>query len=120
MAERHPYSVEIARGALTLATLERRARRRAAARTALLDAVRLFDDAGCAPWTAYARESLEQLDPADTPASDLERRLLDLVRSGATNRTIVATLHVSVKAVEAHLTRLYRRFGVSGRAELNR
>jgi DNA-binding CsgD family transcriptional regulator len=40
------------------------------------------------------------------------------VRAGATNRQIAATLHVSVKAVEGNLTRLFRRFGVSSRAEL--
>jgi ATP/maltotriose-dependent transcriptional regulator MalT len=120
LSEGHPYPLEIARCFLTLAALERRARRRAAARTALLEAARMFDDAGCTPCAQHARESLDQLDPADAPASDLERRLLDLVRSGASNRTIAATLHLSVKAVEANLTRLYRRFGVSGRAELNR
>lgn len=120
MSARHPYPLELARCALTLATLERRARRRAAARSALLDAVRMFDDAGCTPWAHFARESLEQLDPAGAPASELERRLLDLVRSGASNRMIAATLHLSVKAVEANLTRLYRRFGVSGRTELLR
>lgn len=120
MALRHAYPLEVARCALALATLERRARRRAAARTALAEAIRMFDDAGCTPWAAFAQESLDQLDPADAPESDLERRLLDLVRSGASNRTIAATLHLSVKAVEANLTRLYRRFGVSGRTDLLR
>jgi DNA-binding CsgD family transcriptional regulator len=50
--------------------------------------------------------------------STTERQIVDLVRAGATNRQIAAALHVSVKAVEGNLTRLFRRFGVSSRAEL--
>ncbi|WP_034594292.1 AAA family ATPase [Hamadaea tsunoensis] len=118
MAPGHAYPLEIARCGLTLAALERRARRRAAARAALADAVRIFEDAGCAPWLVHTQEALDQLDPADGPIGDLDRRLLELLRDGASNRTIATSLHLSVKAVEANLTRLYRRFGVSGRAEL--
>jgi DNA-binding CsgD family transcriptional regulator len=52
--------------------------------------------------------------------SDTERRIADLVRSGATNREIARSLFLSVKAVEANLTRLYRRLGVRNRAQLAR
>ncbi len=45
---------------------------------------------------------------------------MELVRGGATNREIAGTLFLSVKAVEANLTRLYRRLGVRNRTQLVR
>ena len=39
---------------------------------------------------------------------------------GASNRDIAADTFYSVKSVEAYLTRVYRKLGVSGRAELVR
>ncbi|MBB5869963.1 DNA-binding NarL/FixJ family response regulator [Allocatelliglobosispora scoriae] len=120
MSVEHAYPLELARCALTLATLERRARRRAAARSALAEAIRRYADAGCTPYLRHAQEELTRLDAADSGVSDLDRRLVELVRDGATNRAIAGALHLSVKAVEANLTRLYRRFGVTSRAELAR
>ncbi|MFF7636713.1 AAA family ATPase [Kitasatospora sp. NPDC008050] len=117
----HPYPLERARALLTLGDLERRARRRAAARADLRAAAEVFATARCLPWLAHAQERLARLDGADGPApalSDLEGRIVELVRGGATNRQIAATLHVSVKSVEGSLTRLYRRFGVRDRTEL--
>jgi DNA-binding CsgD family transcriptional regulator len=55
-----------------------------------------------------------------TGLSDTERRIVELVRTGATNREIARSLFLSVKAVEANLTRLYRRLGVRNRSQLAR
>jgi DNA-binding CsgD family transcriptional regulator len=52
--------------------------------------------------------------------SDTERRIVELVRGGATNREIARSMFLSIKAVEANLTRLYRRLGVRNRAQLAR
>ena len=52
--------------------------------------------------------------------SDTERQIVDLVLAGATNREIARATHLSVKAIEAKLTRLYRRHGVRNRAQLTR
>lgn len=117
----HPYPLERARALLTLGDLERRARRRAAARADLRAAAEVFATARCLPWLAHTQERLARLDGVDGPApalSDLEGRIVELVRGGATNRQIATTLHVSVKSVEGSLTRLYRRFGVRDRTEL--
>ncbi len=120
----HPYPLETARALLTLGELERRARRRAAARADLRAATRMFAAAHCLPWLAHARERLARLDgPVAAPdgpvaLSELERRLVELVQAGATNRQIAADLHVSVKSVEGTLTRLFRRFGVRDRTQL--
>ncbi len=50
-----------------------------------------------------------------TPA---ERRVADLVAAGKRNREIAADLFVSVRTVEAHLSRMYRKIGVRSRSEL--
>ncbi|GAA4211165.1 helix-turn-helix transcriptional regulator [Actinocatenispora rupis] len=56
-----------------------------------------------------------------TPGSRLTRReaeIARLVAAGATNTEIGAHLHVTVKTVEAHLTRMFRKLGVRSRAAL--
>jgi DNA-binding NarL/FixJ family response regulator len=48
-----------------------------------------------------------------------EREVLGLALEGGSNHEIAAALGVTVKAVEEHLTDLYRRYGISGgRVEL--
>jgi DNA-binding NarL/FixJ family response regulator len=47
-----------------------------------------------------------------------ERALARLVHEGRTNQQIARTLHISVKTVEAYLTRLYRKTSCSSRVEL--
>ncbi|UQX88694.1 helix-turn-helix transcriptional regulator [Jatrophihabitans telluris] len=54
-------------------------------------------------------------DVALTPA---ELRVVGLLLTGRSNRAIAAELHVSTKAVEQHLTRVYRRFHVDTRIQL--
>jgi DNA-binding CsgD family transcriptional regulator len=103
---------------VTLGELERRARRRAAARAAWESAATAYAAAGCGPWLRFVQGRLARLDTPAEPLSATERQIVELVRSGATNRQIAAALQVSVKAVEGNLTRLFRRFGVSSRAEL--
>ncbi|MFE0464208.1 ATP-binding protein [Kitasatospora sp. NPDC058965] len=114
----HPYPLELARAQLTLGELERRARRRAAARGELLAAAEAFAAAHCLPWLAHTRRRLARLDAPATEPSELERQIVQQVRAGATNRQIAAALHVSVKSVEGSLTRLFRRYGVRDRAGL--
>ncbi len=118
----HPYPLEVARGYLTLGALERRAHRRSAARDALLEAEGRFAAASATPWVAVVRGELARLDGgrAGGELSDTEQRIVEQVRAGATNREIAGTLFLSVKAVEANLTRLYRRLGVRNRTQLVR
>ncbi|MCA9975376.1 MAG: response regulator, partial [Anaerolineales bacterium] len=49
--------------------------------------------------------------------STRQKELLRLLSKGADNRTIAAQLHLSVKTVENHLTRLYRQLNVQSRLE---
>ena len=58
---------------------------------------------------------------AEAPASLLthaEKRVADLVALGYANREIAKRLFITVSTVEQHLTHIYRKFGVPGRAEL--
>lgn len=120
LPETHPYPLEIARAWLTLATLERRARRRGAARVALQRAAEKFDRCACLPWLRFAQSELARLDAPEGASADVDRLVLQRIRAGDSNREIARTLHLSVKSVEARLTRLYRRMGVRNRAELAR
>jgi len=50
--------------------------------------------------------------------SRTERRIIDLVSDGFTNRQIAMAVQVSEKTVESHLTRLFARTGCRSRVEL--
>jgi len=56
--------------------------------------------------------------PVASPFSPVERRIVELVRRGHTNRQIAARVQLSEKTVENHLTRLFARTGCRSRAEL--
>jgi len=117
----HPYPLEVARAWFTLGQLQRRAHRRSAARVALVEAVSRYAAAEAAPWLATAETELTRLDGSHSAGlSETERRIVSMVVGGATNREIARTTYLSVKAVEANLTRLYRRHGVRNRAQLVR
>ncbi|HHV20178.1 MAG TPA: hypothetical protein GXZ30_01350 [Propionibacterium sp.] len=53
-----------------------------------------------------------------TDLTPQEQAVVDLVLQGMTNREVAATLFISVKTVQYHLTRVYSRLGVRSRAEL--
>ena len=55
-----------------------------------------------------------------TDLTVVEERIAALVGSGQTNREVAATLFVSVRTVESHLGRIYRKLGVRSRTELSR
>ncbi|WP_245674898.1 helix-turn-helix transcriptional regulator [Herbidospora cretacea] len=50
--------------------------------------------------------------------SEAERRVATLAAQGQTNRQISGNLFVTVSTVEQHLTRIYRKLGVTRRADL--
>ena len=49
-----------------------------------------------------------------------QREILELVADGCAVKTIASRLNISVKTVEFHKTRLMRRLGMHGTAELTR
>ncbi|MBM7773937.1 DNA-binding CsgD family transcriptional regulator [Actinokineospora baliensis] len=110
--------MEAGRTLLALASVQRRARRRGSARSVLAEAAELFDRLDAVPWSALAAQRLRHLDPADGDLTRTEARLAELVNAGATNQQAASALSVSVKTVEATLTRVYRKLGVHSRAQL--
>jgi DNA-binding CsgD family transcriptional regulator len=118
---KHPFPMEIARAWHSLGTIERRAHRRGAAREAFGEAARRYALLGAQPWLEVVEAELAKLNgPRGMGMSETEQRIVDLVRRGCTNREIARATFLSVKAIEANLTRLYRRFGVRNRDQLSR
>ncbi|MGW6819960.1 AAA family ATPase [Streptomyces sp. NPDC055005] len=114
--------LERARTLLALARVERRRRRRAPARAALGEAADVFDRAGAKPWLELAREAAPDPaaggQPGPAALTEAETRLALLVGQGASNQEAAAKLFLSVKTVEARLTRIYQKLDVRSRAQL--
>ncbi|EWM12847.1 LigA protein [Kutzneria sp. 744] len=114
-----------ARTLVALAGVERRCRRRAAARAALSEAYDICVAISATPWADRVREELDRTGAqsrADhaVALTVAEQRVAELVRAGSTNREVAAVLFISVKTVEATLSRIYRKVGVRSRTELVR
>ncbi|HYW28587.1 MAG TPA: helix-turn-helix transcriptional regulator, partial [Gaiellales bacterium] len=92
----------------------------------LLEQARVtFAELGAAPWLARVDaedgRSARSLRPADVARDELtesEHQVASLAVQGLQNREIAGRLFMSVKTVEAHLTRIYRKIGVRTRVEL--
>ena len=105
----------------------RRERRRADARDRLQQAATIFRSLEATPWAERAERELAACgarlaDRTSAAASAVltpqELQIALLVKQGLRNREIAATLFLSLRTIEAHLTVAYRKLGVSGRTEL--
>ncbi|MST33938.1 response regulator, partial [Acidimicrobiaceae bacterium USS-CC1] len=70
--------------------------------------------------TARVLERLRQPAPATDPLSDLspqERRILELIADGLTNRQIAAEMYLAEKTVKNYVSRLLAKLGMSRRSE---
>jgi DNA-binding CsgD family transcriptional regulator len=121
-----PAALEHARALVELGAALRRAGRRDASRGPLRDGLALADRLRARPLAERARAELGAAGarprrPATagigalTPA---ERRVALLALHGDGNATIAQTLFVTTKTVETHLSRAYRKLGISGRRQL--
>ncbi|MEV0737912.1 AAA family ATPase [Streptomyces sp. NPDC050549] len=119
-----PLPVELVRTLISLGAVERRARHRNAARTALGEALETATRIGAAPLAARAGDELARLEAGDRDGegrpelTPTEARVAELVGGGATNREVAAELFISVKTVEGTLSRIYRKVGVRSRTAL--
>jgi DNA-binding CsgD family transcriptional regulator len=110
-----------ARTILARGMVERRAKRWAEARGSLELAQTRFVRFGAQLWAERAREELSRVSGrkrSGTRLTPTERRVAERVAEGASNKQVAAALFVSVKAVEATLTRVYSKLGVRSRTEL--
>jgi DNA-binding NarL/FixJ family response regulator len=124
--ERHasvPQPMERGRTLLALGTVHRRAKRKLAARHALDEAGGTFRDLGTPLWEAKVAAEFQRIGgrpPAPHSLTPTERQVAGLVAAGRTNREISEQAFMSVKTVEAHLTRIYSKLEVRSRTELAR
>ncbi|WP_165978105.1 helix-turn-helix transcriptional regulator [Actinomadura darangshiensis] len=126
-----PYRLEEGRAWLELGSLHARLGDLARGRAELARARNIFAKAAARPWLTRAQARLQRLDQdgplrpsaAGDPLgvlSDIERQVAVLVAEGATNREIAARLFLSIKTVEAALTRTFRKLGVRSRVDVAR
>lgn len=115
--ERLGHPLECGRVLLTHSSVEQRRRRPARSRELRAAAEAVFHKAGAPLWEP------DQPGRTSAPAglaglTDAEKRITELVTAGHGNRDIAAALYVSVKTVEAALTRIYRKLDVRSRIQL--
>ncbi|GAA0578608.1 LuxR family transcriptional regulator [Paractinoplanes ferrugineus] len=118
--------IEQAHSLLVQGGAERRRRRYAAARMAISAALAIFLASDAKPWAEQTERALARTEgnsapgtpPLELGLTSTELRIAGLVRDGASNREIATQLYLSVKTVEATLTRVYRKLGVRSRTQL--
>jgi DNA-binding CsgD family transcriptional regulator len=119
-----PQPFELGRTLLAQGSIERRAKQRAAAREALTAALDVFDRLGAARWSERAAAELARVPGrarrSGAKLTETERRVAELAAEGLSNKEIAARMFVTVRAVEANLTRAYRALGVDSRIALLR
>lgn len=113
---------EHARCLLVLGEVQRRAKQRKAARDTLTAAEAAFDRLGARLWSERAKAERARIGGRTTieGLSETELRVAKLVASGRSNKEVAAELFVSVRAVEANLSRVYAKLGIESRTELAR
>jgi DNA-binding CsgD family transcriptional regulator len=124
--ERSPAQLELARALTDLGAALRRQRQRAAAREPLRRALDLAHRGGAAPLAEQAR--IELLATGARPRrlvltgldalTASERRVAQMAADGRTNREIAEALFVTQRTIETHLSHVYRKLGITTRAEL--
>jgi DNA-binding CsgD family transcriptional regulator len=111
---------EAARSRLALGQVYRRAGYKGLASETLNKAAAAFAELGIPRWAERARDEAGRvgLRPASSTLTETERRVAELVGSGRSNQETAAELFMSVKTVEANLTRIYRKLSIRSRTEL--
>ncbi len=110
-----------ARALAVVGLAHRRARRKLAAREALLAAATEFEALGAQAFAGRARADADRTGARAVTTDELsssEQRVAELAASGATNREIADALFISPKTVEANLARIYRKLAIGRRVEL--
>jgi DNA-binding CsgD family transcriptional regulator len=120
--DRLGFRPDAARARLLLGRALHRGGHRSRAAEALEAARGSFAELGAPLWEARASEELERVAPGRSTGelTAAERRVVELVAAGRTNRETAQALFMSVATVEAHLTRIYRKLGIRSRSELTR
>ncbi len=121
--ERLPMPFERARTLLATGRVRHRRKEKRLAGDALAEALRLFEELGSPLWAEQARTELARAGLRRRESDELnetERRVAELAAQGLSNQEIAQHAFLSVKTVEANLTRVYRKLGIRSRAGLAR
>ena len=125
--EASPSRLEHARALTDLGAALRRASRRTAARPLLAHALDIASSCDARALAARAREELitagarprrERLTGIDALTAS-ERRVAYMASTGMTNGEIAQALFVTTKAIAGHLTHVYDKLDIAGRAQLS-
>jgi DNA-binding CsgD family transcriptional regulator len=117
-----PMPFEEARTQLVLGQIQRRRRRKQAAKASVEAALRTFQQIGAPLWAERARAELTRLNGRRSGGIHLtpaEERVALRAAEGMTNREIAAQLFLSPKTVEMNLSNIYRKLGIRSRAQLH-
>ena len=112
---------ELARTLFAKGIAERRAKRRGTARETLARARALFEELGSDGWAAKADAEAKRIGGRAASAVDMtptEEQVAALVAEGFSNREVAERLYLSIKTVEANLSRIYRKLDVRSRTQL--
>jgi DNA-binding CsgD family transcriptional regulator len=112
---------ERGRTLLALGIAHRRVRAKREASRVLTESLQVFGRVAAEAWAERVEAELARVgtrpdNPLELTAT--ERRIAELAASGLTNRQVADQAFVSAKTVEANLARVYRKLGISSRAEL--
>jgi DNA-binding CsgD family transcriptional regulator/tetratricopeptide (TPR) repeat protein len=126
LLEDTPWRLDLARARVDLGAAQRREGMRRLGRESLARAMDEAHACGAVPLAERAAEELRASGarPRRRAVSGLdaltpsERRVAELAAVGRTNREIAQELFVTMATVETHLTRVYRKLDLAGRAEL--
>ena len=112
---------ELARSLLVQGVIQRRANRRRDARQSLSAALEIFANLGAPLWAAKAEAEVARIGgrtAGGDELTDTERQVAEHVALGLRNREVAERLYMSVRTVEANLSRVYAKLGVRSRTEL--
>ena len=119
---RCPRPFEHGRTLLEKGSIERRAKHKAVAKQTLEQALATLEPLGAEIWVSRARDELDRIGLRRAKATDgltpAETRIVELLAAGSTNAQIARELHMGLRTVETHLSRLYREHDVTSRSQL--
>jgi DNA-binding CsgD family transcriptional regulator len=116
------FPFDRARTLLAFGAALRRAKRKADAREMLEKALAAFEALGATKLVERTRAELQRIGGRlrSTELTATQRQIAELVAEGRSNKEVAAALFVTVKTIEANLSRIYAKLGLRSRAELAR
>ncbi|HUA45010.1 MAG TPA: AAA family ATPase [Solirubrobacteraceae bacterium] len=114
--------LEHGRTLLEKGAIERRVKRKSDAKRTLEQALAILEPLGTEVWVSRTRDELSRIGLRRPRVTDgltpAQARVAELVAAGLSNPQIARQLHMSLRTVESHLSRVYREYGVTSRSQL--